>query len=316
MLVPDDKVSVVCVASWNVDLIAHIPEPLRRGETKMASGFERLPGGKGSNAAIACSRMGAKVGLVARVGDDDFGEMGLALWQQEAIQTAHVVRGTHEVNGTALILVYADGDNSIAVYPGAGAGLSAAHVSSAAAMIQNAKVVMASCEVPIAATQAAFKLARHAGVMTLLNPAPAMNLPDDMWPLIDVLTPNEEELLKLAFGPSDEQVHDLETAANRLLQKGVGAVVVTLGEKGCALYRSGQSVQRLAGHSVHVKDTIGAGDTFSGALAASLSQGMAWDRSLQRANAAAALSTQAHGAVSAMPHQAQVESWLETIMSA
>ena len=215
MLVPDDKVSVVCVASWNVDLIAHIPEPLRRGETKMAASFERLPGGKGSNAAIACARMGAKVGLVARVGDDDFGEMGLALWQQEAIQTAHVVRGTHEVNGTALILVYADGDNSIAVYPGAGAGLSAAHVSSAAAMIQNAKVVMASCEVPIAATQAAFKLARHAGVMTLLNPAPAMNLPDDMWPLIDVLTPNEEELLKLAFGPSDEQVHDLETAANR-----------------------------------------------------------------------------------------------------
>jgi len=310
--------SVVCVASWNVDLIAHIPEPLRRGETKLANAFERLPGGKGSNAAIAASRMGAHVGLIARVGGDDFGQMGFDLWHQEDIYTAHVVRGENEVNGTALILVYTDGDNSIAVYPGAGAGLSADHVSSAMGMIQNAKVVMASCEVPLHATQVAFELARQAGVQTLLNPAPAIDLPDSLWPLIDVLTPNEEELLKLAHCQIQGKATalDIENAAHVLLQKGVGAVVVTLGENGCALFRSSFPVHRVNGHPVKVKDTIGAGDTFTGALAANLSLGVSWDQSLKLANAAAALSTQAHGAVSAMPQKGQVEAWLETIMSA
>ena len=315
MLASDTKVSVVCIASWNVDLIAHIPEPLRKGQTQMASGFERLPGGKGSNAAIAASRMGAHVGLIARVGGDDFGQMGLDLWRQEAIQTSHVVRAANEVNGTALILVYADGDNSIAVYPGAGAGLTADHVASAASTIQNAKLVMASCEVPLAATQAAFELARKAGVTTLLNPAPAIDVPDALWPLTDVLTPNEEELLKLANGVSPSKDLNLENAADCLLQKGVGAVVVTLGDKGCALYRRNEPVKRMAGHPVQVKDTIGAGDTFTGALAAQLSMGISWDQSLRYANAAAALSTQAHGAVSAMPQRTQVESWLKTIMS-
>ena len=307
-----NAVSVVCVASWNVDLIAHIPEPLRRGETKLATGFERQPGGKGSNAAIAAARMGAKVGLIARVGGEDFGQMGFDLWQGEGIDTSCVQRAANEVNGTALILVYADGDNSIAVYPGAGAGLTAAHVASAANMINRSKVVMASCEVPLPATQAAFVLARQAGAMTLLNPAPAIDLPDDLWPLIDVLTPNEEELFNLA----PYQTKDLNVAAHQLLQKGVGAVVVTLGEKGCALFRPGQTVHRVPGHSVTVKDTIGAGDTFTGALAANLSQGIPWEASLRLANAAAALSTQAHGAVSAMPFKQQVDAWLTTIMAA
>lgn len=307
-----NKVNVVCVASWNVDLVAHISEPLRRGETKLASAFERLPGGKGSNAAIAAARMGARLGLIARIGGDDFGQMGLDLWQQEKIDTAHVVRANNEANGTALILVYADGDNAIAVYPGAGAGLTPVHVESAANMVRNAKVVMASCEVPLAATQTAFQLARQSGVITLLNPAPAIPIPDEFWPLIDVLTPNEEELLKLA----NVDTQDLDSAANQLLEKGVGAVVVTLGEKGCALYRPKKAVHLVAGHSMEVRDTIGAGDTFTGALAASLSMDFSWEKSLRLANAAAALSTQAHGAVSAMPQREELESWLERIMSA
>ena len=167
-------VDVVCVASWNVDLIAHIPQPLERGQTRMAQAFERLPGGKGSNAAIAAARQGAQVGLIARIGGDDFGQMGLDLWAREGMDSQHVVRGAGETNGTALILVYADGDNSIAVYPGAGAGLNASHVQAASDLLAHARVVMASCEVPVAATQTAFETARTHGVLTLLNPAPAM----------------------------------------------------------------------------------------------------------------------------------------------
>ena len=298
-------VDVVCVASWNVDLIAHIAQPLQRGQTQMAQGFERLPGGKGSNAAIAAARQGAQVGLIARVGGDDFGQMGLDLWAHEGIDRQHVVRGDGETNGTALILVYADGDNSIAVYPGAGAGLTADHVQAASDMIAQARVVMASCEVPVAATLAAFKLARAHGVRTLLNPAPAMPLPDALWPLVDVLTPNEGELLMLADAP------DIETAAQRLLQRGVGALVVTLGARGCALFQTGTAPLHVPGHAMQVVDTIGAGDTFTGSLAAQLARQSPWPQALQWANAAAALSTQAHGAVTAMPTGTQVQTWLQ-----
>ena len=186
---------VVCVASWNVDLIAHIAQPLARGQTQMAQHFERLPGGKGSNAAIAAARQGAQVGLISRIGGDDFGQMGLDLWAREGISSQFVLRAEGEANGTALILVYADGNNSIAVFPGAGAGMSVAQVTAAKPLLSQARVVMSSCEVPLAATQAAFEIARTHGVLTLLNPAPAMPLPDTLWPLVDVLTPNEGELL-------------------------------------------------------------------------------------------------------------------------
>lgn len=298
---------VVCIASWNVDLIAHIPAQLARGQTLMASHFERQPGGKGSNAAIAAARQGARVGLVARIGGDDFGQMGLDLWAREGIDSRHVVRAEGETNGTALILVYADGDNSIAVYAGAGAGLEPEHVRQARGLLAGARVVMASCEVPLAVTQEAFALARaHSvqGVTTLLNPAPAMPLPDALWPLIDVLTPNEGELQQLA-GETDTA-----RAAERLLARGVGALVVTLGARGCCLYRAGHAPLAVPGHPVQVADTIGAGDTFTGALAAARARGEDWPAALACANAAAALSTRAHGAVPAMPDLATVRQWL------
>ncbi len=189
---------VVCIASWNVDLVARVATPLARGQTQMARSLQRLPGGKGSNAAVAAARQGARVGLVARVGGDDFGHMGLALWAKEGMATQHVQQAEGETNGVALILVYPDGDNSIAVYPGAGAGLGATQVQDAEGMLAGARVVMASCEVPLAATCQAFELARRHGVRTLLNPAPAMPLPATLWPLVDVLTPNEGELQALA----------------------------------------------------------------------------------------------------------------------
>lgn len=296
---------VVCIASWNVDLMAQVGEPLARGQTLLASHFERLPGGKGSNAAIAAARQGARVGLVARVGGDDFGQMGLDLWEREGIDSRHVQRAQGQANGTALILVYPDGDNSIAIYPGAGSGLDAQQVEQARDMIAGARLVMASCEVPLSATQAAFGWARAQGVITLLNPAPAMALPDALWPLIDVLTPNEGELHQLAG------VESTDRAAQALLARGVGALVVTLGARGCRLYRDGHAPVAVAGHAVDVVDTVGAGDTFTGALAAALARRSDWPQALASANAAAALSTQGRGAVATMPSLAQVQRWLD-----
>ncbi len=140
-------------------------------------------------------------------------------------------------------------------------------------------------------------------MITLLNPAPAMALPDALWPLIDVLTPNEGELHQLA-GQSDT-----DRAADALLARGVGALVVTLGARGCRLYRAGHTPVAVAGHAVQVVDTIGAGDTFTGALAAALTRQEDWPQALASANAAAALSTQGRGAVAAMPTLEQVRHW-------
>ena len=295
---------VMVVASWNVDLVTRIPAPLQRGQTQHGEGLQRLAGGKGSNAAVACARQGARTGLVAAIGDDGFGDMGLALWQQEQIDARHARRLPGQPNGTALILVYDDGDNSIVVVPGANAGLAPEHVQAAQAELAGARWVMASCEVPLAAVQTAFALARAGGARTLLNPAPAMPLPDALWPLIDVLTPNEGELAQLSgCAQADE-------GAARLLARGVGALVVTLGAAGYRLYRPGQAPLSVPGHRMAVVDSVGAGDTFIGALTAALARQQDWPQALATANAAAALSTLARGALGGMPTLAQTQAFL------
>jgi ribokinase len=294
---------VVCVASWNADLISKVARPVARGETLMASDFSISPGGKGSNAAVAAARQGANVALLARIGDDDFGRMGMALWHEEGIDTRHVEQAPGERSGVAQILVYEDGDNSIAVYPGAGSGLGARHAQAASPLLAGCRVVMASCEVPAGATLEAFRLARAAGALTLLNPAPARPLSDELLALVDVLTPNESELHLLAraapAGSADE-------AAAQLLSRGARAVLVTLGAAGCRLYRTGQAPLTMPGRSMAVRDTIGAGDTFTGALAAALARGEPLAGAMQWANAAAALSVTRHGAIDGIPRLAEV----------
>jgi ribokinase len=297
--------TVVCVASWNADLVSSVSRPLARGETLMASGFSISPGGKGSNAAVAAARQGARVALIARVGDDDFGRMGLALWQAEGIDARHVEQAAGESSGVAQILVYDDGDNSIAVFPGATAGLDARHADAAGELLSACQVVMASCEVPLPVTQRAFAIARAAGAITVLNPAPARPLPDAVIALSDVLTPNESELRLLAGLAANAP---LDVAAEVLLARGARAVLVTLGASGCALYQSGQAPLRLQGRSAQVRDTIGAGDTFTGALAAALARGEPLLEAMACANAAAALSVTGHGALGGMPSLAQVRS--------
>jgi len=289
---------VVCVASWNADLVSQVARPLARGETLMASAFSISPGGKGSNAAVAAARQGARVALIARIGEDDFGRMGLDLWRAEGITTTHVERVPGERSGVAQILVYDDGDNSIAVHPGAGAGLGARHAQAARELLAGCRVVMASCEVPLEATAEAFRLARRGGALTLLNPAPARPLPDELLALTDVLTPNETELAALA-GPDGDG--SLDAAAVRLMARGAGSVLVTLGAAGCRLYQRGRAPVDLPGRAMPVADTIGAGDTFTGALAAALARGEALPEGMRWANAAAALSVTQHGAVTGMP---------------
>ncbi|MFN0183130.1 MAG: ribokinase [Aquabacterium sp.] len=299
---------VVCLASFNADLGIRIARPLRRGETAPGRGFSIGPGGKGSNAAVACARQGARVAVLACIGDDAHGALALRTWQAEGIDTEAVRHHADLPTGVALIQVFDDGDNAIAVAAGANAALDAAAVDDGAALIRGARVVMASCEVPLDAVQAAFALARAAGVVTLLNPAPAMPLPDALLALCDVLTPNRGELLALAGAPASSG--DIDAAARALQARGAGTVVATLGPDGCTAWPAGGTAVSLQGHRVAVVDTIGAGDCFSGTLAAALARGLGWPQALRRANAAAALSTTGTGALGGMPSAGQVDQLL------
>jgi ribokinase len=307
-------IDVVCIASWNVDLIVQLDRPPVRGETLMADAFDMLPGGKGSNAAVACARQGARTAVVSRIGLDGFGDMALQLWSQEGIDTTHVVRAAGERSGVAQIWVYADGDNSIAVAPGAGLGLSAAHIEAAREQIANAKVLMASNEVPLEATQAAFAIARQYGVTTLLNPAPAQILPPGLLVLCDILTPNESEARALAGLSPEAPIHEAVVA---LQQLGAPNIVVTMGKQGCIFYQSKMGDMHIPGWPVDdVLDTVGAGDTFTGVLAAALARGQDIPRALEWANAAAALSVRGRGAIGSMPTLEATRSWLDQNSSA
>lgn len=218
---PTGTPAVMCVASWNTALVSRVQRPVQKGETVLAHRFDVLPGGKGSNAAIACARQGSETAVIARIGDDEFDRMATGLWQAEGIGTTHLVTAPGERSGVAQILIYDDGDNSIAVAPGAGLGLTAAHVEAARDTIEHARVAMSSCEVPLQATVAAFQMARAAGVFTLLNPAPARPLHDSLLAMCDLITPNETEARALAKVPGNAPLDD---AAQVLLQRGEGAI--------------------------------------------------------------------------------------------
>lgn len=306
---PEKRPDVVVVASWNADLSSRVARPPARGETLMGHSFEVSPGGKGSNASVAAARQGARVAVLARIGHDDFGRLALALWTGEGIDTQAVEQVPDEPSGVAQILTYPDGDNSIVVSPGANAGLGPVQVAAAAQLIGACRVAVASFEVPLPATLAAFRLARASGALTLLNPAPAQLLPAELAPLVDVLTPNQTEVCVLAGLPMEADPAD---AAHGLLAMGVGAVVVTLGKEGAVLFRNDHAPHAVSGWAVPVTDTVGAGDTFTGALAAALARGVALPDALPIANAAAALSVRGRGAITGMPSLSEVSQWLTT----
>jgi ribokinase len=299
---------VVCVASWNVDLVVRVPRPVATGETLLASEFGIGPGGKGSNAAVAAARQGARVALIARIGSDDHGRMGQELWRAEGIATDLVEVAEGEASGVAHIRVYPDGDNSIAVFQGANAGLGGRHALAGRKTLEACRVVMASCEVPLSAVTEAFRIAKETGAMTILNPAPARPLTADMLKLADVLTPNESELPVIAALRAGSSVGE---GAQALLARGATAVIVTRGAAGCALYRAGSAPERINGWPMTVADTIGAGDTFTGALAAAIARGLSLSEAARWANAAAALSVTRHGAIGGMPTHDEVRSLLD-----
>ncbi len=243
------------------------------GETLEGSDFDMGPGGKGSNQAVATTRLGAYSSFVAIIGDDRLGQIGSDLYHQEGVNTQHVLR-THELaTGVGFIIVNPSGGNAIILDMAANKLMDAAYVDTAEATIAQSDLVMAVLEIPVVAAARAMELGRKHAVTTLLNPAPATRLDDSLFPFVDYLTPNETELrILLGLVPNDPA--PTLQLARQLKERGVKHVIVTMGEEGSLVINGNADAQatHVPAISVDVVDTTGAGDAFSAGLAVALTE--------------------------------------------
>jgi len=282
-----------------MDLVVRSPRIPVPGETILGGDFLMVPGGKGANQAVAIAKLGAHAIFVARLGDDVFGHKSLENFQKEHVDTRFVTLTPDVPSGVALITVDAAGNNAIVVAPGANAKLSPEDVYRAQSEIASAGAVVAQLEVPLATVQCAAELAHYAGVIFVLNPAPAQHLPPALLAMITVLTPNEIEA-EILTGVKVVDPESACVAADRLLDAGPKSAIITMGAKGFLL-AEGSRREYIAAEKVNVVDTTAAGDAFTGSLAVSVGQGHNLHDSAIFANRAAALCVTRRGAQPSMP---------------
>ena len=302
----------VCViGSSNLDFTVSVPKLPAVGETVSGGTLVTSPGGKGANQAVAARRHGADVAFVTLLGTDPMGDRLAAAMGAAGLPPGSIGRTPEVPTGVALIAVDPEGRNQIAVAPGANHRLTPDHARRHAELLAGADVILLQLETPIETVRWALAEARRLGKRTVLNPAPArvLPLPADLLPLVDYLTPNEIEAGLL----TDREVRtpdDAEAAGRALLARGVGTVVVTLGAAG-AVAVGATGVIRVPAFPVEAIDTVGAGDAFSGTLAAALAAGAPIADALLAANAAGALTCTRRGAVDAMPTRGEVLALME-----
>lgn len=298
---------VFVVGSINVDLVAYCERMPQVGESVRGLSFERHPGGKGANQAVAAARAGTVALMVGAVGDDPHG-----VYMRDTLRgygvDIHGVETVADATGVAVILV-GGGDNRIVVVPGANERIAAGRV--AALDFQPGDVCMAQLETRVEVVRTAFERARAKGAITLLNPAPALPEAAALFPLADVIVMNETECAAFTGMPVEAVVsaESARIAARRLGLLAGQVLVITLGAQGAVAY-TGERLIGVPGHAVDVIDTTGAGDCFCGYLAAELARGGELEAALKEANAAAALAVQTKGAASAIPERGRVLEFL------
>ena len=304
------KNGIVVVGSSNTDMIVQMARLPKPGETILGGVFSIAAGGKGANQAVGAARAGARVSFVARVGRDMFGAQAVASLVKDGISVSYVFKDHAAPSGVALIFVGKNGENSIAVAPGANSRLSPADVRKARRAFAGASLLVMQLETPLATVQAAAQLATEAGLRVILNPAPARPLPDKLFRHISILTPNETETALLT-GIKVSNPADAATAAGRLMAKGVETVIITLGRRG-AFVATKEGRQLVPGFKVKPVDTTAAGDVFNGALAAALDENKPLLEAVRFANAAAAISVTRLGAQPSAPDRKEIDSFLAT----
>jgi len=308
------KPRVCVVGSSNIDLTFRTPRLPKPGETLTGESFQLGFGGKGANQAVMAARLGAQVTVVTKVGRDVFGERTVHNYREHGVNTAYVLTNEHHATGVASIIVDDDARNCIIVTPGANQSLTAEDVRRASAALHVADVLLCQLEVPVDAVLEAFRLARAAGVKTVLNPAPARHLPEELLRLTDYCIPNETEIEHLT-GHAVTTPQEASAAARQLLKRGPHTVIVTMGEWGALLMEEQRAVH-IPAPKVKAVDTTGAGDVFIGSLAVYLAEGQSLDQAVRRANTVAALSTTRPGTQASFPTRVEADAFWATVVPA
>lgn len=295
---------IVVVGSSNVDLIIKGDKIPARGETVLGGTFYKAAGGKGANQAVAASRAAGEVSFISCVGNE-YGDESIEGFRRDGIHVDHVKKDPDIATGIALILVDKDGENSISVASGANLSLSVSDIQNAQQLIRDADVLLMQLEVSMDVVEKAAQIAFDAGVKTILNPAPARPLSDELLSKVAILTPNETET-ELLTGMSVRTESDAIKAASMIRKKGVEVVIITIGSKG-ALLASRDETKIIGGHKVEAIDTTAAGDVFNGALAVAIAENKALDEAIRFANAAAAVSVTRIGAQPSAPTREEID---------
>jgi ribokinase len=298
------------VGSTNIDLTfraSRLPKP---GETLAGHGFQIGHGGKGANQAVMAARLGARVTMISRVGRDVFGEGALANYRAHGVDTTHVGTDPDRPTGAASIVVDDAARNCILVVPGANLALAPDHVCAAAPALQRAELLLCQLEVPVEAVAEAMRLARAAGVRTVLNPAPAAEVTDELLALADLCVPNETEA-ELLTGQSVTSLAGAAAAGWDLVRRGAKTVIVTLGGEGSLIVDQAGAVH-VPPFPVRAVDPTGAGDAFIGALGVFLGRGELLPDAARRASAVAALAVSRPGTQTAFPSRDEVDAFLAT----
>lgn len=259
----------VCVlGSINMDLVIKVNEMPKEGETILSESFEKIAGGKGANQAVAARRCGNIVSMIGKIGKDDNGKILKGLLEEDSIDTNLIFEDENEPTGMAVITVNKNGNNSITVISGSNMTLNKDEIEKSKEIIENSDILISQFEVPEEVILEAFKIAKENNKITILNPAPAKKIDEELLKYTDIIIPNETEA-ELLTGIKVKDLESAKLAANGLLEKGVKFVIVTLGSKGAAVI-SKEDGQIVEAYKVKAIDTTAAGDSFIGGLSSKL----------------------------------------------
>ena len=280
------------------------------GETIIGNEFSLGPGGKGSNQAVAAALAGGNVHFISRLGKDDFANMAISLWEKSGI-TPHVTQYSDSYTGAAYIFIEdKTGNNAIIVSPGAAANINDDDITANKELIQRSRVFMTQLEQSLDAAGTALSFAKDGGAITILNPAPAQPLGENILKLCDFVTPNEIEAEQITGRPV-KSINDAEIAAGKLLEKGASAAVITLGEQGALFKDNNQIIHQPSYEVGPVVETTGAGDAFNGGLAVALAEEMPIDKALRFACATASISVTRQGTAPSMPDRHEIDTLIK-----
>lgn len=301
--------SVIVFGSISMDLTtytAHLPAP---GETLFGHSFVFVPGGKGGNQAVAASRLGTTTKFFGRVGKDSFGEQALSILTSYGVDMSGVYVDAEHDTGLAIITVDDQAENAIIVVSGANMALGQSDVERCLPQLEQAKVLLLQLEVPLDTVIAMASAARERDVTVVLDPAPVRDLPDELYPLIDIITPNEVEAEMLLGYPIDSEEAAVQAALD-LRERGIGTAIIKMGGQG-AYYHTSDAKGWVPAFKVEAVDTVAAGDAFNGGLAVALAEGQTLAEAVRWGAAAGALAVTKAGASSSMPQRAAFDELLQ-----